>query len=67
MDALAHSLEAYCSPFFHPFSHGIAIESINKDHPDADCCIHGGDITDKGDVESYERFHNIIKKLKIPP
>ncbi len=29
MDALAHGLEAYCSPFFHPFSHGIALECIN--------------------------------------
>ena len=29
MDALAHSLEAYCSPFFHPFSQGIALEGIN--------------------------------------
>ena len=29
MDALAHGLEAYCSPFFHPFSHGVAIECIN--------------------------------------
>tara|TARA_Y100000590_G_scaffold410282_1_gene503190 strand:- start:645 stop:1796 length:1152 start_codon:yes stop_codon:yes gene_type:complete len=29
MDALAHGLEAYCSPFFHPLSHGIALECIN--------------------------------------
>ena len=28
MDALAHSLEAYCSPFFHPLSQGIAVEAI---------------------------------------
>jgi alcohol dehydrogenase class IV len=28
MDVLAHCLEAYCSPFFHPFSQGIAIEGI---------------------------------------
>ena len=26
MDALAHCLEGYCSPFFHPFSEGIAVE-----------------------------------------
>ena len=44
----------------------LAIESINKDHPDADFCIHAGDITDRGDIESYERFHKIIQKLKIP-
>ncbi len=28
MDALAHCIEAYCSPFFHPFSQGIAVEGI---------------------------------------
>ena len=28
MDALSHSLEAYCSPFFHPMAQGIALESI---------------------------------------
>ncbi len=28
MDALAHSLEAYCAPTFHPMSEGIAVEGI---------------------------------------
>lgn len=28
MDALAHCLEAYCSPFFHPMSQGIALEGM---------------------------------------
>lgn len=28
MDALAHCLEAYCSPFYHPMSHGIALEGM---------------------------------------
>ncbi|TNC51919.1 iron-containing alcohol dehydrogenase [Rubellimicrobium rubrum] len=28
MDAFAHCLEAYCSPFFHPMSQGIALEGI---------------------------------------
>ena len=28
MDALAHCLEAYCSPFFHPLSQGISLEGI---------------------------------------
>jgi len=32
MDALAHGLEAYCSPSFHPFSQGIALECINIIH-----------------------------------
>ena len=28
MDVLAHCLEAYCSPFFHPLSQGIALEGM---------------------------------------
>ena len=28
MDALAHNLEAYCSPSFHPMADGIALEGI---------------------------------------
>jgi hypothetical protein len=28
MDAFAHCLEAYCSPFFHPMSAGIAVEGM---------------------------------------
>ncbi len=28
MDALAHCLEAYCSPFYHPMSQGIALEGL---------------------------------------
>ena len=29
MDALSHNLEAFCSPYFHPLSNGIALEGIN--------------------------------------
>ena len=28
MDALSHSLEAYCSPVFHPMAQGIALEGL---------------------------------------
>lgn len=28
MDALSHSLEAFCSPFYHPIAQGVALESI---------------------------------------
>ena len=28
MDALAHSLEAYCSPSYHPMAEGIALEGM---------------------------------------
>jgi alcohol dehydrogenase len=45
MDALAHCLEAYCAPGFHPMADGIALEGIRlvKDYlPRA--VAHGGDI-----------------------
>jgi alcohol dehydrogenase class IV len=28
MDALAHNLEAYCAPGYHPMAEGIAIEGM---------------------------------------
>ncbi len=28
MDALSHSLEAWCSPFFHPLGEGVALEAM---------------------------------------
>lgn len=28
MDALAHCLEAYCAPFYHPYAEGIALEGM---------------------------------------
>jgi alcohol dehydrogenase class IV len=28
MDALAHCLEAYCAPFYHPYAEGIAVEGM---------------------------------------
>lgn len=32
MDAFAHCLEAYCAPFFHPMSAGIALEGMRLVH-----------------------------------
>ena len=32
MDALAHCLEAYCGPFYHPMADGIAIEGMRLVH-----------------------------------
>ena len=32
MDALAHSLEAFCAPGFHPFCDGVAVEGIRLVH-----------------------------------
>jgi alcohol dehydrogenase class IV len=28
MDALAHCLEAYCAPFYHPYAEGVALEGM---------------------------------------
>ena len=30
MDALAHCIEAFCSPVYHPMAHGIAVEGIRN-------------------------------------
>ena len=32
MDALSHSLEAFCSPVFHPLAQGVAVEGIRLVH-----------------------------------
>jgi len=42
------------------------IKSINKFHLDSEFCIITGDLTDKGDRESYKDLKNILQKLKIP-
>jgi alcohol dehydrogenase class IV len=45
MDALSHSLEAYCAPGFHPLADGIAVEGIRLVHdylPRA--CENGADL-----------------------
>jgi alcohol dehydrogenase class IV len=49
MDALAHCLEAYCAPSWHPMAEGIAVEGIRlvKDAlPRA--FAHGGDLDARG-------------------
>ena len=42
------------------------VNSINKFHHDSDLCIITGDLTNKGDRESYLDLRKILKKLKIP-
>lgn len=32
IDAFVHNLEAYCSPFYHPMAHGIALEGMKMIH-----------------------------------
>ncbi|HWA81629.1 MAG TPA: iron-containing alcohol dehydrogenase [Acetobacteraceae bacterium] len=53
MDALAHNLEAYCSPAYHPMADGIAVEGIRLvfEHlPRA--FIDGSDIVARGHMMS---------------
>jgi alcohol dehydrogenase class IV len=45
MDALSHSLEAYCSPLLHPMADGIAVEGMRLVHTSLRrACQNGGDI-----------------------
>ena len=49
MDALAHCLEAYCAPSWHPMAEGIAVEGIRlvkEALPRA--CAHGADLEARG-------------------
>ena len=49
MDALAHCLEAYCSPFYHPMGQGIALEGMRLVHESL-CRAYadGGDLEARG-------------------
>lgn len=51
MDALAHCLEAYCSPHFHPMSQGIALEGMRlvlENLPRV--CAEPGDLAARGQM-----------------
>jgi alcohol dehydrogenase class IV len=53
MDALAHCLEAYCSPFYHPIAAGIAVEGIRlvmENLPKA--IANGGDLQARAEMMS---------------
>src|SRR5262245_9824057 len=43
MDALAHCLEAYCGPFYHPLADGIAAEGIRLDKENLSRAVAQGD------------------------
>ena len=47
MDAFAHCLEAYCSPFYHPMGQGIALEGMRLVHENL-CRAYA----DGGDLEA---------------
>jgi alcohol dehydrogenase class IV len=42
MDALAHCLEAYCAPGFHPMADGIATEAIRLIHGSLEAAVNDG-------------------------
>ena len=49
MDALAHCLEAYCSPRFHPIADGIAVEGVKLVHDWlAKAVLDGSDLDARG-------------------
>jgi alcohol dehydrogenase class IV len=53
MDAFAHCLEAYCSPFYHPMSHGIALEGMRLVKENLLRAFHdGSDLEARADMMS---------------
>ena len=53
MDALAHCLEAYCAPFYHPMAAGIAVEGVRlviENLPKA--IANGGDLEARAEMMS---------------
>jgi len=51
MDAMAHNLEAYCAPAYHPLSAGVALEGmrlIKENLPQA--VTHGADLDARGNM-----------------
>ncbi len=53
MDAFAHCLEAYCSPFYHPMSQGIALEGMRLAQENLPRAFaNGGDLTARAHMMS---------------
>jgi 3',5'-cyclic AMP phosphodiesterase CpdA len=42
-----------------------AVDSVNRDHADADLCILAGDLADLGEAEAYHRLREIIAPLSV--
>lgn len=42
------------------------VQTINGSHDDAALCVITGDLTDRGDEDSYRAFADIVRELKIP-
>lgn len=41
------------------------IQSINENHADADLCVFTGDLTDRGDIESYRQLGHCLEELRV--
>ncbi|HET6925316.1 MAG TPA: iron-containing alcohol dehydrogenase [Hyphomicrobiaceae bacterium] len=53
MDALAHCLEAYCGPFYHPLADGIAVEGMRLVKESlVRACNEGGDLAARAHMMS---------------
>jgi 3',5'-cyclic-AMP phosphodiesterase len=44
----------------------MAIDHVNAHHSDADFCVFAGDLTDNGDIASYERLSRKLAHLAMP-
>ena len=44
----------------------MAVEHINELHSDAAFCIAAGDLTDRGEIEAYQRLRPLLSKIQIP-
>lgn len=42
------------------------IARINRDHSVADFCVATGDLTDDGDIASYELLREVLQDLRVP-
>jgi 3',5'-cyclic AMP phosphodiesterase CpdA len=42
------------------------IESINREHSNADLCVITGDLAHCGEVEAYKELEQILSELKVP-
>ena len=42
------------------------IASVNLNHADADLCVFSGDLSDRGDVESYLALRHVLQDLSVP-
>lgn len=44
----------------------LAVDSVNREHGDADFCLLLGDLADRGEADAYERLCEIVGRLTVP-